>query len=533
MKPKILIIGIDGGSWDIFEPVMEQGHMPHLKALRDGGVSGILASTRPPTTAPAWATLMTGVQPGKHRVLGFESYDCGKETIHLSNSHSIACETMWSYLGRQDFKVASLNMPMTYPPFEVNGVMVSGFGCPGTQAAFTYPAALKDEVLREIPNYEILMGWKLKDTGHDESKLTYSVDKALQCYEAESKLYNYISEEHGWDVLLLQTHEIDRFLHFFLSQVQPETWRTGKEHPEVVRFFKRLDELIGNMCRRTDPGQDIVAVLSDHGHGAHCSTVKPNKLLYEWGYLRTRYALGRILYRLRKDIANLKKGDRSRRQSGMNLADMLKINWAGTRAYVAHVNHHGFLFVNLKNRQKNGIVEPGKEYDQLLGELQERFRGVTDPQTGEAIYEQVATPEEFFGVTVEDRGFFGDLILVPKENYWHKRTLRGNDFIERPAPNDGFHHPRGMLLLHGANIKPNMLLDADIADVVPTIYAALGVPLPANLDGRVLLEAFVNPPEIKNTGETISCKTLRQESHFDNEDEALIAERLSDMGYLQ
>lgn len=532
MSAKILIIGIDGGTWTIFDPFIDNGVMPNLKSLRDGGTSGLLASTRPPTTAPAWATLMTGVHPGKHRVLGFESFDCTQEKVHLTNSRSIVVETMWSYLGRHGKKVACLNMPMTYPPFEVNGVMVSGFGCPSPNAPFSWPADLKHEVLEAIPDYELLMGWKLKDEQPSDSNLKFVIDKAIRCYKAEKKLYDLITDRYGWDFLLLQTHEIDRFLHSFARMVQPTVWDNGRPHPEIIRFFQHLDDTIGHLAGRLDRQKDITVVVSDHGHGMQCSIVKPNKLLQEWGYLDTRFRINRILYRLRKDIHNLRRSSRASKAGGMDIADKLKINWPKTRAYVAHVNHHGFLFINLKGRQPHGIVEPGREYDELLEELRTRFREAVDPASGQPIYREVATPSEFYGVTPEEHAHFGDLILIPQDHYWHQRTLRGDHFLEQAGENAGFHHPQGMMLFQGRNIKSDRRLNADIADVTPTLYAALDIPLPGNMDGRVLNELFVEPTKIR-TSEAAPIDTSARDSHLTKDEEQMIADRLSNMGYLQ
>src|SRR5687767_14919828 len=60
LAPKVLIIGLDGATFDVLTPLVEAGRMPNLKHLIETGVSGILDSTKPPITPAAWTTFMTG-----------------------------------------------------------------------------------------------------------------------------------------------------------------------------------------------------------------------------------------------------------------------------------------------------------------------------------------------------------------------------------------------------------------------------------------------------------------------------------------
>lgn len=94
--------------------MIAQGMLPHVQKLREHGCSGVLHSTEPPLTPPAWTTLMTGVNPGKHQAFSFERYDGQSNCSQFTSSKSIAVETMWTYLSRLGYKVASLNLPQIY-----------------------------------------------------------------------------------------------------------------------------------------------------------------------------------------------------------------------------------------------------------------------------------------------------------------------------------------------------------------------------------------------------------------------------------
>ena len=82
MNRKILIIGIDGGTWTVLTPAINQGFMPYLKSLVDSGASGILQSTIPAITPAAWGSFQTGVNPGVNGVFDFAYWDKSENKAH-------------------------------------------------------------------------------------------------------------------------------------------------------------------------------------------------------------------------------------------------------------------------------------------------------------------------------------------------------------------------------------------------------------------------------------------------------------------
>lgn len=144
MTMKVLIIGLDGATWDVFDDFLLDHHMPNLKKLKSEGYSGVLQSTDPPITPAALTTCITGCQPYTHGVVGFKDYPSRDNSLHVSSAASCRVPTMWEELSDQGYKkVASINVPWTYPWREVNGLVVAGYGLPSTEADFTYPHDFK------------------------------------------------------------------------------------------------------------------------------------------------------------------------------------------------------------------------------------------------------------------------------------------------------------------------------------------------------------------------------------------------------
>ncbi|MFC7058378.1 alkaline phosphatase family protein [Halovenus salina] len=143
-----IVLGLDGATWDILKPLIQEGALPNIERLRSDGHSGTLESTFPPITAPAWLSMATGQNPGKTGVFYFlnredsESFDF--ETLGSDKFHG---QSFWDVFSAHEQSVGIFNYPMLYPPYEINGFMVSGLGSEADDT-ITYPRSLGAELRR-------------------------------------------------------------------------------------------------------------------------------------------------------------------------------------------------------------------------------------------------------------------------------------------------------------------------------------------------------------------------------------------------
>lgn len=151
---RILVIGIDGATFELIDPYIREGALPTLGALAERGVRGELESTIPPITGPAWASFMTGCNPARHSIGDFMRRRPGSYTLQPVNSTNIRTITLWEWMGRAGKRIVVLNVPVTYPPSPVNGVMVTGLLTPNTAQDFAYPAGVGTQ-LHERFEYQI------------------------------------------------------------------------------------------------------------------------------------------------------------------------------------------------------------------------------------------------------------------------------------------------------------------------------------------------------------------------------------------
>ena len=142
---RLMILGIDGASWDVLNIMIDRAVMPNLKKLISGGVSGTLASTVPPYTPIAWSTFATGMNPGKHGVFDFVTSDEHGKTRFVDSS-SIQAPTLWNIVNHFGRSAGVVHFPISYPVEQINGVMVSGFLTPPQAADICHPASLLADI---------------------------------------------------------------------------------------------------------------------------------------------------------------------------------------------------------------------------------------------------------------------------------------------------------------------------------------------------------------------------------------------------
>ena len=110
---KLALIGIDGATYDLIRPMVERGELPHIARLLREGASGDLESATPPITPPAWVSMMTGLNPGKHGIYNFMKRSRGSYGLELVDSSLFAGSDIFSVLGSRGWSTGAFSVPMT------------------------------------------------------------------------------------------------------------------------------------------------------------------------------------------------------------------------------------------------------------------------------------------------------------------------------------------------------------------------------------------------------------------------------------
>jgi predicted AlkP superfamily phosphohydrolase/phosphomutase len=152
IRRKALIVGFDGGTWDVIDPLLARGELPNVARIVERGARTHLRSTIPPVTAAAWPTIVTGMNPGQHGLFRFEaidheSYDHERGFV---SSERLQGRTIFDYVGATGARVLAASVPMTYPAWPINGRMVSGFPLPRRDIFYTHPPEWAEELSQRL-----------------------------------------------------------------------------------------------------------------------------------------------------------------------------------------------------------------------------------------------------------------------------------------------------------------------------------------------------------------------------------------------
>jgi len=535
---RVLIIGLDGATFDVLDPMMASGRMPALKRFIENGVAGVLQSTKPPITPAAWTTFMTGKGPGRHGIVDFEKYDVRSHTLTFNSTYEIREKTLWELLTEKGLRVGSINVPMTYPPKPVNGFMISGFETPSIDADFTWPRDLKQDILREIPDYSYRTNWRRSALG-GEDVLRQNLDYICKSFEQGWQLTKYCGDRFGWEVMMVVFKLVDNLQHKAWKYLDPRfNRRFPREAEMAAECFARLDDSLAKHFEYAAANDATVLIMSDHGHGSLDGKAQPNLLLNRWGYLSLRSMGQQAVQRAGYWVHRLTKGNATRFEQGnRGIERDLAVDWSQTRACVMHAGIYGFLYVNLKGRGPMGIVDPS-DYEALREEIADRLRGVRvmNPYEGgqTPVFDEVHKTEELYGCSRDEYPDLPDLLLVPRPGLAVVRKIRGRRPVRWCSLRrlEGTHRAEGVFALGGPGVQRGKRVDAHIVDMAPTVLAALGLRVPIDMEGTVLVDAFERAPVIER--EPPLRKTVEERVEvYSAEEKRLLEQRLSELGYLE
>ncbi len=547
MDTKALIIGWDGGCFNVLDQMLKKQIMPNLNTLIKTGVRANFLSTVPPITAPAWTSFRTGRSPENHGIFSFfkppaSSLDI--KNIERHDATSIKNHTFWNILNLNGKKVCIIDMPLTDPVEEIDGIMISGMMTRGKRGVLAYPDSIIEELNQIFPDY---FRTALSD-GIDLSPAF--LDQLVVSLEWKRQLDLHLMRKYPWHCFVTVFSVVDVLQHYFWKFIDPESaayQQQPKISEKIDSFFNTLDDILGQYLQQIGEN-DSVYIISDHGFGPANYGVSVNNILQQAGYLKVKGAksnlktylfnprtIKKILKKL--DLLHLrvkiKKEFREQLKNTLLKKD-LAVDWPQTKAYF-RTNNEECIYINHADKFRCGSVLPedyGKDVDLIV----EKLERVTNPDNEERVFEFVKKRDHFYnGIFKNDAP---DIILRPAKGY----TLTAYNFngqIVEPYDNpflSGVHSRAGIFVAKGPAFKRNFQFHSiKIEDFVPILLHTMQIPIPGNLDGKVRLEIlednFID-------SHPIVCKDYSQRNtkNFQSQDEKLneeeIKERLAQLGYI-
>jgi predicted AlkP superfamily phosphohydrolase/phosphomutase len=558
MGRKVFVIGLDGATLDLIEPWVREGKLPTFKRIMEQGSWGTLWCPTPPISPQSWASFATGKNPGKHGFIDFIEVTPHAYSTRFVNSRMRAGKSLWRLLSEAGRSVGVLNVPITYPPEEVNGFVVAGYLSPGKSSNFVSPRELKKELLAAVPNYIIeCADIELPKLSRRDRRTAY-INKVLAMMETRLAATRWLYERYKPDLFIATFTAFDRVCHYFWKYMDPAV-RDHFSRADVERYgdailkvHVRQDEMIAELLEMIEPGTTVF-IMSDHGFGPSYKRLNLQRWFVEQGYMTLKRERPGPFARLINAIISasvrftplqfrhfIKQRLPALATRAMSRVYFQGIDWSRTRAYT--VGEIRNIFINVKGRQPQGIVEPGAEYEALRDELIEQLTRLREPETGEPVVDKVWRREELYtGPFVWKTP---DLLVD-----WHDYKYSFiPDFDEGPLVSsildtkslqwdrNGFHRPNGVFFALGRDIRRGARVEGVVMDVTATILYELGFPVPADMDGRVITGAYT-PERIESdpprTSDLDTSAAPDQTTIFSEDEEARVAERLKQLGYLE
>ena len=571
---RILVIGVDAGTMGLIEGWSDEGRLPGFKHFFQEGVHGKLHSVPNMCSASAWSSMVTGVNPGKHGIYWFGEYAPDSYEYFYINASYRNGDTLWDIMSASGRRVGVINVPISYPADEVNGFLIAGLDAPhADDERFTYPPGLLAELRGQLGEYIIEPGMP---GFYKAGRLDEGVRKLHATIDSRLAYASHLMKTRPWSFFMVVFTTVDSAQHFFWKYMKPQGFTLEddelRRYQHVIRdVYVHQDDAIRQLMELAGP-DTTVFIVSDHGgdlggkgpllplwlehmgmlgyvkrarrRGPHPAMARELILsLLASGYRSVDRHFERD-FKLR--LAKTFPGLRQKVEAHMHFS---QIDWAATKAFTDGVRPD--IWINLKGRFPQGIVEPGQEYDDVCEKIRAHFLAMRDTRTDEGAVDGVIRKEEVYHGPYLDLA--PDLVVQWKPDLPATAVALGDTeatdlqrtrarLTDRkgggagPLGGSGMHGPHGIFFAKGPHIRRGAEMEvAEIASVAPTLLHLAGLPVPGYMDGRVIeemfTEEFLSENPVRTTEHTLD--SAGQPEPYSAKEREIIGDRLRGMGYVE
>jgi len=546
---KVVIFGIDGCPEELLRQwVVDENRLPNFRRLYDNGAYTTMYSTIPFVTVPAWASMLTGKYPDKLEAFSFfrrkkSSYKTEPVVLEWEKYNPV-----WKILSDNGKRSIVINVPSTRPPKEdFNGILIGGAIMNPDPQNIAYPGEVNKRILDQ--GYMVDLDFSLKRDHLNRAR------KLFEYTRSKMSIAESLFRDEEWDLFMFAFYFIDPILHRFWNYIDKDHFAYEDKpgyNTVIFEFFQMMDEHLGFYLDNLPPGAAL-CVVSDHGMGPFYYNVDLNRWLYENDYMKlaksgtqqinlnalqkTRsYDVLKKAYQVffRKIPLAKRVRDRFFETLPRGVRSSENVDWEHTRAYCIGKNS---VFVNLRGREPRGIIRDGKEYTDLLEELTRKLYALRNPDNDEQVVDKIYTAKELYGDAHSPD--VPDLFIRYRNDSFYNTLLYeaapGEEVFSRTVDYYSAHKLNTIFAAYGADIKRTG--DAgriDIYDIAPTVLHMLDVPIPEDVDGRVIRDIFKDGSGCaqREVRRARADRGGSREAASTDDGDRVIIDRLKNLGYI-
>jgi predicted AlkP superfamily phosphohydrolase/phosphomutase len=510
--PRLLIIGIDGGTFDIIDPLIARGMLPTLASFLRTSAHGASTTTWPAHTAPGWSSFISACHPGGHGIYQFYGTAHPAYGAAITRAPEIGRSSVWDWLAAQDHTLGLINIPMSHPPAGLPGYQITW---PLEKALrFSHPPTLLHELSAAKAHFQPDLATMFR------GDLAY-LEEAEANVEARVRSIRHLMTTRPVDVVMAVLTETDRVAHHYWhfgdpTHPQHRTPPVGSGWEEAVaRIYRAVDRAIGELLSLVSPDTHVMLV-SDHGSGQGRHSLGIHTLLEEAGLLATESGSAP------QDSAASWFADGGRR-----------VDFSRTAVYMPVPGSYG-LTINMRGRQASGVVAP-RDWGRVENEVVDLLGALRTPEGGKVFREILPAAHAYPG-PFEDKA--PDLLLIPQdEGVLPVGELSGG--VWRPSAQTGLHRHEGMWAYRSPRTAPGRRAEpVPLVDLIPSALSDLGADWPEDVHGRARLELFSETvarpaPDPRVRGSAAGATPVPEPVAAGAESEdTYTSDRLREMGYL-
>lgn len=501
---KVVIIGLDGATWKILDPLIQENRLPYFSSIINKGCRGTSQSTIPPLTAPAWVTFQTGVNQGTHGIFDFYNYSKDSVNKELITSKDIQVPRFWETLNANGKRTIIINMPVTYPIDSFgNNVVVSSFLTPqGKKYAHPQKAL---SILKQI-GYQIDVVFDrygfISDRALTANRKKMLYKKLIEQTNIRKTATISLARRFKWDLIFLLFKETDLVQHLF--------W----DNKQTSNYYIHLDRVLKSLVKelRSVSGDSLdIIFLSDHGF--HKSP--------KWKFSIIQWLIKE------KFLGNI------------DLVDKVNI----TSKIIKEIKKYGIdmdkidTISNLKSKSRKIILNRVKDSFKRKSSISATHWGLFTKKieqkkikiiknklkslkyNNKPIFKMVAYSKEIYKGPFKK--YAPDIVFIPSKEFLidPDPTYQGEIIIPLKMHLKGHHYSdqEGIVLGCGTNIRKTRSIKMKLEDFSPTILALLGVDIPDWMEGKVNTTLIKMRRRTKTVRKNISQKKIDIESMIKKE----------------